>query len=97
MLNTVNRSLIVFLGVLILVATPQLSRANPASQALVDTGRGELFNNGNATVSGLLDARDTFADAVAADGNDQEAQAFYGVTHALAFYSKTVQLGVSTT
>ena len=85
MQKAANRTLFIFLGLLILVSSPQLSFANTASQALVDTGRLQLFNNGSMTVSGLLAARDTFADAVDADATDQEAQAFYGVTHALAF------------
>ena len=59
--------------------------ANPASQALVAQGRQALFNGGSMTVTGVLTSRGTFAEAVALDATDQEAQAFYGVTNGLAF------------
>ena len=79
MQNAASRFLLAFFGLLLFLGNPQWSQADTA------TGRQQLFNNGNMTVSGLLAARDTFADAVDADPTDQEAQAFYGVTHALAF------------
>ena len=85
MQNAVSRTLIVVFGLLLLLGPPQLALANEASELLVTQGRGQLFNSGDMTVSGILQSRDTFALAVAADGEDQEAQAFYGFTHALAF------------
>ena len=63
----------------------QTGHADDNSQSLVSQGRLQLFNAGDVTVSGLLSSRDLFAQAVAADGTDQEAQAFYAITHALAF------------
>ena len=59
--------------------------ADNESQALVDQGRQLLFENGDMTVDGLLASRDLFAQAVDKDGTDQDANAFFGATHALAF------------
>jgi hypothetical protein len=85
MQKTLFRCLIAICGFFLVCSHPQWSYANDTSETLVLEGRTQLFNGGNLTVSGLLEARDTFADAVAADGTDQTAQAFYGFTHALAF------------
>ena len=85
MQNAVSRTLIVVFGLLLLVLTPRQGQANQASQLLVAQGRGQLFNSGEMTVSGILQSRDTFALAVLTDSGDQEARAFYGFTHALAF------------
>jgi hypothetical protein len=59
--------------------------ASDESQALVRQGRQVLFENGDITIDGLLSSRDLFGQAVGEDGADQEAQAFYAITHALSF------------
>ncbi len=59
--------------------------ADSESQALVSQGRQRLFENGDMTIDGLLASRDLFSQAVDKDATDQDANAFYGATHALAF------------
>lgn len=47
---------------------------------LVSDGRAKLFNKGNPTYSGILDANQKFRDALITQPNDQKAILFYSVT-----------------
>ena len=54
--------------------------ADTQSQALVADGRVALFNHGNPTCSGIIQANSKFAAAVAQDASDPEANLFYALT-----------------
>ena len=93
MQKTVSRAFSVVLGVFLFVVAPQWSQADTAG------GREQLFNyndSGEITVSGLLAARDTFSEVGDTDPTYQEAQAFYAVTHALAFLFEDGEPGIDT-
>jgi len=64
------------------------AHASDTSQNFVAAGRAFLFNDGNPTYSGLLEANAKFKEALdptAGDLNDPEANLFYAVTRILAF------------
>ncbi|MFA5904231.1 MAG: hypothetical protein WC836_09875 [Desulfobacula sp.] len=68
------------ISILVLWFMAGIAQANPASQALVTTGRTALFNNGTPTCSGIIAANGHFKAAVQADPADQTANLFYALT-----------------
>jgi hypothetical protein len=78
------------LGILIiLVVLPGASFASSPSETLVTDGRALLFQNGNPTYQGILDANEKFKAAVGADPLHQEAHLFYAVTRLVSFVLNT--------
>jgi len=78
-------SIIVVLLFLFVVTLTSFVYANFESQEHVNLGRMFLFNNGNPTYSGIINADSEFQLAVAADASDQEANLFYAVTRIAVF------------
>ena len=70
----------ILISILFLLFMAGIAQANPASQALVTTGRAALFNSGSPTCSGIIAANSHFEAAVQADPADQAANLFYALT-----------------
>ncbi|WP_300461079.1 hypothetical protein [Desulfobacula sp.] len=85
MYRKVKCSLIIFFMALL----PALALASPQSEALVEQGRQLLFNDGNPTYQGILNADEKFEAAVDADGSDPVAHVFRGVTRLASFVLTT--------
>ena len=71
--------------VLALLGWPTLVMADAASQAFVAAGRAKMFNGGNPTYSGILDAKADFEAAVDADNSDAGAHFFLAICTAAEF------------
>ncbi len=66
-----------------------LAFASTPSTELVGQGRALLFQNGNPTYQGVLDANERFMAAVGQDPSDPEANLFYALTRLASFALKT--------
>ena len=77
-----------FIIILIFFFPVILWASSSESEVLVTQGRQLLFNNGNPSYQGIIDANDKFAAAVQADTSNQEANFFYAFTRIAAFVLK---------